>query len=675
MSYQNKPVIAVVQARMQSQRLPGKAMKECAGHPSIFYILKRVAQSRYVDKIVFATSTKPENDALAKFVASQNIEVFRGSEDDVLERFCSCVKEQKDNYDFLVRVCADNFLSCPELIDLGIEILIDRNLDFVNPFLSPSYPFGSGAEVTTTKNLFTLETMTKNLDAKYREHVLLYAYEHSELFSFQSLQAPLHLSAPDLKISVDTSDDFERVKKFLETEKISANLEEIIKFYDKSHLHFRPGNKNDSETLLRWRNDPETRNNSISTDIVQAEEHRQWFEKSLNSKNRKIYIVEKSGEAVGTVRTDNDDKKVELSWTLAPEARGKGLGKEIVKEAVHRLSSSLVWAKIKTQNTASRKVAEYAGFKQLTEKDGLVFFTANQKPRLAIVTKGNSSYGWGHVMRSSRLLKSLKEAFSVSYIVDADSSIQEYLRKNDIPAIFSSKQMDTLEKLKSDLAIFDLLETPEPLLKITKSVVFNDIGKNYTNGDIFIQAQVLKNYPNLKNKINLNGPSYFPVADEILAQKRTAIAKEAKNLLIVLGGTLPQKYEETISTLIQKLPDMKCFIAGQKKEELPKQMAEADIALAAGGFTKYELAALGIPTLLVSIVEHQKELAEAFAKTGVADYLGRLDDLSVDKLAGAIVQLAQDFSRRKNMSEAGLKLVDGKGSARIIQTVAQTLFD
>ena len=136
----------------------------------------------------------------------------------------------------LVRVNADNFLICPEIIDLCLDTLESRGLDIVNPFLDNTYPFGCGAEVATMETFRKVERETRSKTTNYREHIFFYAYDHPELFSFDTVVAPPELSRPGLNLSVDTRSEFDLLASFFETQgaqgALKAGLSEIISYFE-----------------------------------------------------------------------------------------------------------------------------------------------------------------------------------------------------------------------------------------------------------------------------------------------------------------------------------------------------------------------------------------------------------------------------------------------------------
>ncbi len=123
----------------------------------------------------------------------------------------------------------------------------------------------------------------------------------------------------------------------------------------------------DADILLEWRNDPKTKEASYNMEDIKKENHLIWLSKIINDPSRTLFIAwKKIGEAkiaVGTVRADYDktNDAYELSWTVAPDARRKGIGKKIVATIANILSDRNIKAKIKQGNFASKAIAKYAG--------------------------------------------------------------------------------------------------------------------------------------------------------------------------------------------------------------------------------------------------------------------------------------------------------------------------
>lgn len=177
-----KHIVAVIQARIGSSRLPNKVMKEVDGKPLIGYLIERLSLAKHIDKIVLATSTNQENDGLAKYVESLGIDVFRGDENDVLSRFQQVAKRY--NATDIVRITGDSPLLDPEICDDLITYYLENKLDYA--FLSERFCEGVDCEVVSSSALLKLEDYA--LKPSHHEHVTLYIYQHPELFNFSFLE-------------------------------------------------------------------------------------------------------------------------------------------------------------------------------------------------------------------------------------------------------------------------------------------------------------------------------------------------------------------------------------------------------------------------------------------------------------------------------------------------------
>lgn len=138
-------------------------------------------------------------------------------------------------------------------------------------------------------------------------------------------------------------------------------------------MHLRAVSIEDAPLLFEWRNDPLTRANSLSTDAVEYASHLAWVQRAIDSPMRDLYLAVVDGVPVGTVRFDRDGDVRELSWTIAPEHRGQGHGKQMVRLAAG-MSALPVRAVIKVGNIASIKIAEAAGLGLVSASEGLLHY-------------------------------------------------------------------------------------------------------------------------------------------------------------------------------------------------------------------------------------------------------------------------------------------------------------
>src|ERR1700761_759853 len=201
-------ILAVLQARMSSTRLPGKVMADVAGAPMILRPIERLRRAPRLDRIAVATSTAPSDDGLAAMLALHDIPVHRGPLDDVLARYMGALGAFGPA-EVLVRLTADCPLADPDVIDATVSLLVERGLDYAaNTPAHRTYPKGLDVEVMRAEALLRAAREAK--DPYEREHVTPYLYRHPEMFrqDFVSQAA----DEGEVRWTVDRPDDLEFVR-------------------------------------------------------------------------------------------------------------------------------------------------------------------------------------------------------------------------------------------------------------------------------------------------------------------------------------------------------------------------------------------------------------------------------------------------------------------------------
>ncbi len=203
-------VVAIIQARMGSTRLPGKVLKPILGKPMLERMLERVKQAKLLDTIVVATSTKKTDYPIVQLTNKLGILSFRGSETDVLDRYYQAAK--KFQADIVVRLTADCPLIDPQLIDAVVTVLRNDHLDYAsNRVPIPLVPSGFDAEALTFKTLTAIHSLAKS--AYDREHVVPYIHTHLDKFKTKTPPLPKKPLHPNLHLSVDTQTDLDKIRK------------------------------------------------------------------------------------------------------------------------------------------------------------------------------------------------------------------------------------------------------------------------------------------------------------------------------------------------------------------------------------------------------------------------------------------------------------------------------
>jgi spore coat polysaccharide biosynthesis protein SpsF len=202
-------IVAIVQARMGSSRLPGKVLKHVSGRPILGYQIERIRRSTRVDHLVIATTALPADDAIEAFCERESVTVIRGPEIDVLGRFALAARITGATT--VVRLTADCPLIDPAVIDLAIESFGVANCDYLSNMHPPTWPYGMAVEVMTRQVLD--EAVAEAIDPDEREHVTPFVYRRPERYRLRSITRQPDLSAQ--RWTVDTPEDFELVSRII----------------------------------------------------------------------------------------------------------------------------------------------------------------------------------------------------------------------------------------------------------------------------------------------------------------------------------------------------------------------------------------------------------------------------------------------------------------------------
>ena len=200
---------AIIQARMTSRRLPGKVLAEVHGRPMLQYLLERVERCTELDGVVVATSTDPSDDPIESFCAERGVDCFRGSLDNVAERFCEAAQRQE--LDVFVRLCADSPLLDPALIDQAVTTYRSGRADLVTNVIGRS--FGPGQSVEVISAPVFAEAVPHMSSADHREHVTSYFYDHRKDFRIKAIRGD-H-DGGDVDFAIDTPGDLERFRALI----------------------------------------------------------------------------------------------------------------------------------------------------------------------------------------------------------------------------------------------------------------------------------------------------------------------------------------------------------------------------------------------------------------------------------------------------------------------------
>ena len=401
---------AIIQARMGSTRLPEKVMKPLLNKPVLWRVANRVSQARSIGKLIIATSIDVKDDAIVEFCKDNNILVFRGSENDVLDRYYQCAKE----YDMkdIVRITSDCPLHDPSVIDMVINEYLIGDYDYVSNTIEYTFPDGLDVEVFS---FGALEEAWKKAELpSEREHVTPYIRKSD---NFKKKNVNSTKKYPPYKLTLDYPEDYQFIKRIYEgIGKEEFYIDEIIKFLKKNpellkinqHLKINEGyaksleadvrqimekiksgrqnitvNKRSfylrelkeedaSQEYCNWVNDPEV-NKFLETKKTTIEELKQYIKEKRENPDCLFLgiFLKDTNKHIGNIKlepVDFENKKATLGILIGDKNYwGRGICTEAVKLLVDYVFENLNLEKVDlgviSENKAAINCYLKAGFR------------------------------------------------------------------------------------------------------------------------------------------------------------------------------------------------------------------------------------------------------------------------------------------------------------------------
>ena len=201
----NDRVVAILVARMGSERLPGKVLKRIAGKPALALQLERLARAREIDDVVVATSDLAEDDAIALLCHQLGHRVFRGSASDVLHRVVAAANWAQA--DTVVFITGDCVATCADVVDVAVRTFRSCEVDYLSNLIVQTYPQGVDVRVSRCDALERIDRQLAGDDPVVREHAYLYFEEHPDRFRIVNLYAPKHQHRPQWRLDLDYEED------------------------------------------------------------------------------------------------------------------------------------------------------------------------------------------------------------------------------------------------------------------------------------------------------------------------------------------------------------------------------------------------------------------------------------------------------------------------------------
>lgn len=201
----NNQVIAIIQARVTSERLPGKVLLPLAGKSIIEHVLERAHAMEGISRVILATGNLRENRDLEAIASKHGVEFFAGSDENVLERFVSAA--EPFNPEFIVRITADNPLVDVEYGSLAVSRALERKPDLSSLV---NIPLGTALEVIQYDAL--KRSLAEGTEPYHFEHVTPYIKEHEDFFTIERYPVEMYNPFENLRLTVDTREDYTLMK-------------------------------------------------------------------------------------------------------------------------------------------------------------------------------------------------------------------------------------------------------------------------------------------------------------------------------------------------------------------------------------------------------------------------------------------------------------------------------
>lgn len=204
-----KKIGVIIEARTSSSRLPNKVMLEVEGKPMLQHMVERLFLAEIPECVIIATTKNSADDPIERLGLELGCKVYRGSEHDVLTRVLEAATENE--IEIIVETPGDCPCIDPEILDDVISAYLNAGIDYVSNNLRPTYCAGMDVQVFSTEVLSRVSRMTA--DPVDREHVSLFIYRNPEIFSTMNVEAPEHLRFPEIKLLLDTKEDFQLISE------------------------------------------------------------------------------------------------------------------------------------------------------------------------------------------------------------------------------------------------------------------------------------------------------------------------------------------------------------------------------------------------------------------------------------------------------------------------------
>ena len=314
--------------------------------------------------------------------------------------------------------------------------------------------------------------------------------------------------------------------------------------------------------------------------------------------------------------------------------------------------------------------------------------TLNLMKVLFITSYGKE--GFGHLVRCIAISQAFKKLkINYKFLINNEKNIFDNLKKSEIEASFDwyKEKHKTISVIKKfDIIILDSLKISKNFLirikNVSKFMVYiNDYNRWKINGILHVDWTLLKK--RRTNKLEILGHKYTPLRKDFIKSKNYKLNKKIKNIFIFFGGSdVRGLSNKTLNYLVKNHPDFNFKIISKKKEfknvkyynllnakKLIKILFKSDLVITSGGQTLYEIAYIGIPSIVFSETKYDSEDIKAWTKKGGILYSGQWNSKKFNLNLEKNFKIIQSYNFRKIMRKNMEKIIDGKGALRLAKKI------
>ena len=231
----------ILQARLGSKRFPGKVLKKINGKTILEYTIKRLKKTKLSKNIIVVTTKREEDQKIIKVAKKTNCHTFRGSTNNVLNRYYKAAVHYKVKN--IVRICSDCPLIDPKIINKVYFFYLKNNYDYVSNKIFPSYPIGMGVEIFNFQSLKKVNKLAKSSYEK--EHVTPYFFKRPKKFKIKNVGSKKKLL--NYRVVLDYAEDFKLISNILKhfnKQRKDFTLKDIIKYINRNPILKKKNSQN-----------------------------------------------------------------------------------------------------------------------------------------------------------------------------------------------------------------------------------------------------------------------------------------------------------------------------------------------------------------------------------------------------------------------------------------------